>query len=143
MLEVLTVNTVSRFQILYINEEMGATTQLTLDNSKSKEWWGDYLDNKQICSRQREIRFLNVIFYRFCSKGTSEIVWFLEYFQQGFVWSSIFWVFKLSGVNWVYEFRIFFSSNLSNILQKQLRNWFFSLFLFIIGENRDILSKKI
>ena len=73
---------------------------LTLDNSKSEERRGDYLDNKQIYSRQWKCEFLNVIFYRFCSEGTSdEIVWFLECFQQGFVWSSIFWVFKLSRVH--------------------------------------------
>ena len=44
---------------------MGATAvrQLTLDNSKSEEGRGDYSDNTQISSRQREFEFLNVIFY--------------------------------------------------------------------------------
>ena len=42
---------------------MGVTTvkKLTLDNSKSEEGRGDYLDNTQISSRHWE--FLNVIFY--------------------------------------------------------------------------------
>ena len=44
---------------------MGATTsrQLALDNSKSEEGRGDYLDNTQISSRQWEFEFLNVIVY--------------------------------------------------------------------------------
>ena len=44
---------------------MGATTVrlLTLDNSKSEEGWGDYLDNTQISSREWEFKILNVIFY--------------------------------------------------------------------------------
>ena len=37
---------------------------------------GNCQDKTQICSRQWEL--LNVIFYKFCSEGTSEIVWFLE-----------------------------------------------------------------
>ena len=40
--------------------------QSTLNNSKFEEGRGDYLDNTQICSRQEEFDFLNVIFYRFC-----------------------------------------------------------------------------
>ena len=42
---------------------MGVTTvkQLTLDNSKSEEGQGNYLDNTHVSSRQWE--FLNVIFY--------------------------------------------------------------------------------
>ena len=46
--------------------------QLTLNNSKSEEGQG-CLDNTQICSRQWDFDFLNVIFYRFCSEGTIEI----------------------------------------------------------------------
>ena len=89
----------------YILMKKWEQLQLTLNNLKSAKRQGNYLDNKQICSRQWQFEFLNVIFYRFCSEGTSdETVWFLECFQQGFVWSSIFWVFKLSRVNWVYEF---------------------------------------
>ena len=46
--------------------------QLTLDNSKPEEGQG-YLDNTQICSRQWDFDFLNVIFYRFYSEGTIKI----------------------------------------------------------------------
>ena len=67
MLEVLTVDTVSRFQNriciiesqekenkIYNSLKMEATTvrQLTLGNSKSEEGRGDYLDNTKISSRQ-------------------------------------------------------------------------------------------
>ena len=36
----------------YILMEKWEQLQLTLDNSKAEEGQGDYLDNKQICSRQ-------------------------------------------------------------------------------------------
>ena len=74
----------------YILMKKWMQLQLTLDNSKFEDGQRSYLDNKQICSRQWEFKFLNVIFYKFCWEGTSEIVWFLECLQQGFVWSSIF-----------------------------------------------------
>ena len=48
--------------------------QLTLNNWKSEEGGDDYLDNTQIYSRQREFEFLNMIFYRFFSESTNEIV---------------------------------------------------------------------
>ena len=88
---------------------MGVTAvgQLTLGNSNFEKGQGNYLDNKQISSRQWEFEFLNVILYRFYSdQGTSETVRFLECLTR--VWmTSILWVFKLLGVDWVYEFRIF------------------------------------
>ena len=55
-------------------------------------------------------------FYKFCLEGTSD--WFLECFLQVFVWSLIFLIFKLSRVNLCLWISKFFSSNLSNILQK-------------------------
>ena len=108
----LDVDIVSRFQnriciiesqekeheILNILMKKWDQLQLTLSNSISEDGWGNHLDNKKICSRQREFEFLNAIFYRFYSEGTIEI---------GFVWSSIFWVFKLSRVDCIYEFPIF------------------------------------
>ena len=56
---------------------MGATTvrQLTLDNSKSEEVRGDYLDNTNQFKTMRvqvfDCDFLNRFYY---SEGTSEIV---------------------------------------------------------------------
>ena len=43
---------------------MGVTAvgQLTLGNSNFEKGQGNYLDNKQISSRQWEFEFLNVIF---------------------------------------------------------------------------------
>ena len=40
----------------------------------------------------------------FLHEGPVKYFDFLEYLQQGFVWSSLFWVFKLKRVYCVYEF---------------------------------------
>ena len=45
---------------------------------------------------------------KFCSKGNSERVWFLEWIQQRLVEGQFFWLFKLSRVNCVYEFPQFY-----------------------------------
>ena len=116
----------------YNSLKMGATTvrQLALGNSKSEEGRGDYLDNTQISSRQWEFEFLNVIFYiGFTTQTVSQWDSLISGISSTRIcMTSILWVFKLSRVDWVYEFRIFFSSNLSNILQKYLKNWFFLSF---------------
>ena len=133
VLEILTVGTVSRFQnriciiesqekenfIYYILMKKWEQLQLTLNNSKSEEGRGDYLDNKQICSRQWEFEFLNVIFYKFCS---------IRRYQWDSLISGMFSIrvcmeFNFLSIQviksqlslWIFKF---FSSKLSNIFQK-------------------------
>ena len=84
----------------------------------------------KIYSRQRELKLLNASFYRFCSEEISEIVWFLECLQQGFVWSFISWVFKLASVNCVYEITKF-SPQIQVKYFKNIAEFTFSLFLII------------
>ena len=53
------------------------------------------------CSRQSEFELLNMNFYSFCSKGTSQRFWLLVCSGKG-VYEV--WVLKLLRVNWVYKF---------------------------------------
>ena len=100
---------------------MGATTirQLTLNNSNSEEGRGDSFNNTQIGSRQWEFKFMNMIFYiGFTTQKVPEHSLISGISLTRVCMTSILWVYKLSRVDWVYEFQIFFPSNLSNILQK-------------------------
>ena len=97
---------------------MGAATVLQTGN-KAKRDKAIIRTKHVICSKLWELDLSKVDFWRFCPEGTSEIVLFLECLQQSFVLSSlIFWVFKLSRVNCVYESPKFSPQILSKILQR-------------------------
>ena len=78
--------------------------------------------------------------YRLCS-DTSKIVWFLECLQQGVLWSSIFWVFKLSRVNFCYEFPKFPPQIWENFL-KILEEWIFPSFSSSIVVQIEVSNKS-
>ena len=66
-------------------------------------------------------RTSDVNFCRFWLKRTSEIIWFLECLQEGFVWSSIFWVFSYQKSTVFMNFQEFllkFKKNPSKILEE-------------------------
>ena len=78
-----------------------------------------------------------MIFISFAQNTVFLRRWFARDFDLR---SSIFWIFKLSRVNWVYAFLNFFPSY---IFQKNLKSWFFSLFLFInCDKNRHLVKKR-
>ena len=100
----------------YILTKKWEQLPLTLNNSKSEERRDDYLDNNQICSRQGEFEILNVIFYRFCSEGTSEFDFWKVFKRVGMEFNFLsIQVIKSQLSLWISKF---FSSNLSNILHK-------------------------
>ena len=107
-LEVLTVDTVSRFQnriciiesqekenkILYMAyEKMGAAT---VDSWWLKIWRRGSEDEAIIrvahkfVHNNESLSFQMWLIIGFAQKGQSETILFLKYLQQGFVWSSIF-----------------------------------------------------
>ena len=99
---------------------MGTTTvrQLTLDTSKSKEGW-EIVWITQTSSGQLEFEFLNLIFYIGFTKKACQWDSLISGMSLTRVcMTTILWVFKLSKSwlsLWIFNF---FSSNLSNILQK-------------------------
>ena len=110
------------------NEEVGATT---FHSQWLKIWRGirQKLGSNKKCSRQGKFHLSNINFVR--------VFWLLKCFQ-----SSVFWIFKLSRVNSVYEF-----PKLSPQLQiKSFKNsWRIDFFFFLIiscGKNRNIYEKK-
>ena len=111
---------------------------LTLDNSKSyKARARQLLGSNKKCWRQGEFKLSNV---NFVQKG-AVMGSLISDMSSEFVWSSIFWVFKLLRVNSVNKFPKTFSSTLSKILQNTWRIDFY-LFLTSIVVKIETSSKK-
>ena len=85
-------------------------------------------------------RRVQVIKCEFCAEGSNEGS-LISKMSSEFVWSSIFWVFKLQRVNSVNEFPKTFSSTLIKILQKTWRIAF-HLFLTSIVVKIDTSNKN-
>ena len=130
---VLEVSTASRLKI----ESVIETRREKIKFQKPINWI-----KHKIWSRQWGFETTNLSFFRFCSEGTNERVWFLKCLQQRLLCSSLFWVFKLLVVNCVYEFPKNYFSNLGEILQNYLKNCLFLSFSSSVVVKIEAFSKN-